>query len=184
MKISTVSLLALLLLGCQSVQSGNTSQTPGANTTQSSSSADCEAVSHSQLEALLPALPAFTRGMPQGETDTAEKVSRTTVDYEDRSGGATISVELGDTCRNENMLISFREALKSGTPVTGGTTYRSAPVQGFPAYEEWTAESRHSEIHVLVSDRFVVKVTGDGLDLAPVQNAAKAIDLQKLAALN
>src|SRR5262245_45065462 len=113
MKLFTVSLLALLVLGCGSNQSDNASQNAGASAPQASSSG-CQAVAHSRLEALLPVLPGFSRGMPNGDTDTGEQVSRTTVDYEDRSGGSTISVELGDTCRNENMLISFREALKNG----------------------------------------------------------------------
>jgi len=137
-----------------------------------------------RLEALLPVLPGFTRGRPTSETDTQEKVSRTTVDYEDRSGGAAVvSIELMDSCRNVDMLSQFREYLKSGPPATPGTTFRSVAMSGFPAYEEWTAESKHTEIHILVADRFMVKVTGDLVGLDVVRTAAKAIDLQKLAAL-
>jgi hypothetical protein len=185
MKFFTVSLLALLVLGCKSSQSSDASQNLGAETTEPTSSAACQAVPHSQLEALLPVLQGFSRGTPNGETDTEEKVSRTTVDYEDRSGGAAvISVELMDSCRNPNMLSQVREYLKTGPPATGGTVFRSLAVGGFPAYEEWTAESQHTEIHVLVAERFMVKVTGDLLNNGPVQDAAKAIDLQKLGALN
>jgi hypothetical protein len=141
-------------------------------------------VRHEQLEALLPVLSGFSRGTPNGETDDQEAVSRTTVDYEDRAGGAAvIGVELMDTCRNPNMLMQMREYLKTGPPATSGTTFRSAAIRDFPAYEEWTAESKHTEIHVLVADRFTVKVTGDLVDLGAVQNAAQAIELQKLAAL-
>jgi hypothetical protein len=144
----------------------------------------CRAVRQLQLEALLPVLPGFTRGTPKGETDDTEAVSRTTVDYEDRAGGAAvISVELIDSCRNPDMLSQIRQFLKTGPPATRGTTFRSVPVHGFAAYEEWTAESQHSEIHILVADRFMVKVTGDLVNLGPVQNAARAIELQKLAAL-
>jgi hypothetical protein len=144
----------------------------------------CRAVPHSQLEALLPVLPGFSRGTPFGETDNQEAVSRTTVDYEDRAGGAAqISIELMDSCRNAFMLSQVRETLKTGPPLTRGTVFRTLAVKGFPAFEEWTAESQHTEIHILVGDRFMVKVTGDLVNLAPVQNAAQAIDLQKLAAL-
>ena len=185
MKFSTVSLLAVLVLGCGSPQSSNSPQNPGAVAAQPTSSSACQAVPHSQLEALLPVLQGFSRGMPNGETDTGEKVSRTTVDYEDRAGGAAvISVELMDSCRNPNMLSQVREYLKTGPPATSGTVFRSLAMSGFPAYEEWTAESQHTEIHVLVAERFMVKVTGDLLSLGPVQDAAKAIELQKLAALN
>jgi len=142
----------------------------------------CRPVPHAQLEALLPVVPNFSRGRPNGETDNQEAVSRTTVDYES-GGGAVISVELMDSCRNPNMLSEFREFMKTGPPATPGTVFRSVPVQSFPAYEEWTAKSQHTEIHILVADRFMVKVTGDLVTLGPVQRAAEAIELKKLAAL-
>jgi len=137
----------------------------------------------SQLEALLPVIPGFTQGKPTSETDPQEAVSRTTVDYEAPNGSATISVELMDSCKNPNMLAQIREYLKTGPPPLAITTSRSVPVRGFPAYEEWTAISKHAEIHILVADRFMVKVTGDFAELAKVQAAASAIDLPKLATL-
>jgi hypothetical protein len=143
----------------------------------------CRAVPHQQLEALLPVLTEFRRGTPKGETDNKEAISRTTVDYERPSGAGVISVELMDSCRNPHMLSQIREFLKTGPPQTRGTVFRSVPVHGFPAYEEWTAVSQHTEIHILVADRFMVKVTGDLVNLGPVQNAAQAIELKKLAAL-
>lgn len=143
----------------------------------------CTSVFHSELEALLPVLPGFGRNRPVGETDNLEAVSRTTVDYEGPEA-AVISIELMDSCRNPDMLSQLKEFLTTGAPATRGTTMRSLPVRGFPAYGEWTAESRHGEVHVLVADRFMVKVTGDLVEsLKVVEGAASAIDLQKLAAL-
>ena len=142
----------------------------------------CRPVSHSQLEALLPVLPGFGRNRPKGETDNLEAVSRTTVDYE--AGAAVVSIELMDSCRNPDMLSQLREFLAQGPPVTAGTVMRSLPIRGFPAYTEWTQESQHGEVHVLVADRFMVKVTGGLVEsLAVVEGAATAIDLQRLAAL-
>jgi hypothetical protein len=186
MKCCTVSLLALLMLGCSSLPSSNATQNSGpATQPPPSSSGACQVVSHSELEKLFPVLEGFSRGKPNGETDTGEKVSRTTADYEDRSGGAAvISVELMDSCRNPHMLSQLQEFLTTGPPATAGTAFRSIAVDGYPAYEEWTAESQHTEIHVLVAERFMVKVTGDLLNKGPVLNAAEEIDLPKLAALN
>ncbi len=142
----------------------------------------CQPVFHSQLEALLPVLAGFARNRPKGETDNLEAVSRTTVDYE--AGAAVVSIELMDSCRNPDMLSQLREFLAQGPPATAGTVMRSVPVLGFPAYEEWTQESRHGEMHVLVAERFMVKVTGDLVESrAVVEGAAKAIDLPRLAAL-
>lgn len=142
----------------------------------------CRPVSHVQLEALLPVLPGFARNRPVGETDNVEAVSRTTVDYE--AGAAVVSIELMDSCRRPEMLMQLREVLTTGAPATRGTSQRSLPIRGFPAYEEWTAESQHGEVHVLVADRFMVKVTGALVaGRAVVEGAATAIDLQKLATL-
>lgn len=62
---------------------------------------------------------------------------------------------------------------------------RHTTVNGIRAYEEFTAESGHGEIHVLVNDRFKVKVTADGpaMDLPTLQNAAQQVPMAALAAL-
>lgn len=144
--------------------------------------ASCVPVQHSRLEALLPVLPGFARNRPKSDTDGVEAVSRTTVDYE--AGVAAIGIELMDSCGNPDMLAQLREVLAQGAPATRGTVMRSLPVHGFPAYEEWTAESRHGEVHVLVADRFMVKVTGSLVESrAVVEGAAQAIDLKSLASL-
>ena len=141
----------------------------------------CRPVSHSQLEAVLPVVPGFARNRPKGETDNLEAVSRTTVDYESQE--AVVSIELMDSCRNPDMLSQLREFLAQRPPATAGTVMRSLPILGFPAYTEWTQESGHGEVHVLVAERFMVKVTGDLVgSLGVVEGAARAIDLQRLAA--
>ncbi len=142
----------------------------------------CRAVRHPQLEKLLPVLAGFGRNRPRGETDDVEAVARTTVDYE--AGAARISIELMDSCGNPDMLSQLREFLATGAPATRGTTMRSIAIRGFAAYEEWTAESRYGEVHVLVADRFMVKVTGELVEsLKVIEGAAEAIDLPALAAL-
>lgn len=161
-------------LACWLVIGGNVATTADA-------AQACRAVRHPQLEALLPDLPGFVRDRPVGETDDAEAVARTTVDYE--AGAAQISIELMDSCRNPDMLSQLREFFTQGAPATAGTSMRSLAIHGFPAYEEWTAESRHGEVHILVADRFMVKVTGDLVDRGAIERAAEAIPLQKLAAL-
>jgi hypothetical protein len=140
----------------------------------------CRPVAHARLEELLPVLPGFGRNQPVGETDNLEAV-----DYEEQANqAAVISIELMDSCRRPEMLMQLREFLATGAPATRGTTQRSIPIRGFAAYEEWTAESQHGEVHVLVADRFMVKVTGSLVQsLAVVEAAATAIDLQTLAAL-
>lgn len=141
----------------------------------------CQPVPGPGLEKYYPVMPGWTRGIPKSETDPAEAVSRTTVDF-DRDT-ETISVELMDSCRRADVLRLMRDTLKTMPPATPGTVQRYTSVGGFPAYEEFTAESGHGEIHVLVADRFLVKVTADGSSLPTLQNAARLVPLAGLAAL-
>lgn len=140
----------------------------------------CQPVPGTTLEQFYPPMPGWTRGTPSSETDTAEAVSRTTVDF-DRDV-STISVELMDSCGDADVLRLIRDSLKQLPPGAPGTIQRHATVNGFPAYEEFTAESGHGEIHVLVADRFMVKVTAETSDLTTLQNVARLVPMQKLAA--
>ena len=139
----------------------------------------CRPVPGTTLEQFYPVMPGWTRGVPQSETDTQESVSRTTVDFD--RGTETISVELMDSCRNADVLMLIKETLKQFPPGAPGTTQRHTTVNGFPAYEEFTAESGHGEIHVLVADRFMVKVTAETSNLPTLQNATRLVPMQKLA---
>lgn len=141
----------------------------------------CRLVSGNDLEKFYPAMPGWTRGEPRSETDPSESVSRTTVDFD--RGTETISVELMDSCRRAEVLQLIRETLKTLPPSTRGTVQRHTTVNGFPAYEEFTAESGHGEIHVLVADRFMVKVTAETSNLPTLQNAARLIPMSGLATL-
>lgn len=140
----------------------------------------CQPVPGSSLENFYPVLPGWKRSAPQSETDRSEAVSRTTVDFD--RGTATISVELMDSCRNPDVLQLLRNVLRELPPATRGTTQRHTTVNGFPAYEEFTAASGHGEIHVLVGERFMVKVTAEESDLRSLQNAAQLVPMSALAA--
>jgi len=149
--------------------------------TRSDAAQACKPVPGTDLEKFYPVMPGWARGMPQSETDPAESVSRTTVDFDRNT--ETISVELMDSCRSADVLQLPRETLKTLPPATRGTTQRHTTVNGFPAYEEFTAESGHGEIHVLVADRFMVKVTAESSDLLTLRNAAQLVPMSALAAL-
>ena len=139
----------------------------------------CQPVPGNNLEKFYPVMPGWIRGTPQSETDRSESVSRTTVDFDRMT--ETISVELMDSCRSADVLLLLRETLKTLPPATRGTTQRHTTVNGYPAYEEFTAESGHGEIHVLVADRFMVKVTAELSDLRTLQNAAQLVPMSALA---
>lgn len=143
----------------------------------------CRPVPGNNLEKFYPMMPGWTRGAPKSETDLDEMVSRTTVDFDRRT--ETISVELMDSCRRPEVLQLIRQVLETMPPATRGTMQRYGTVNGYRSYEEFTAESGHGEIHVLVNERFMVKVTGDGpaMDLPTLQTAAQQVPMAGLAAL-
>jgi len=162
------SLLALVLLG-------------SAVGAQAVAAQACKPVPGKDLEQFYPPMSGWTRGEPSSETDVDESVSRTTVDFDRKL--ETISVELMDSCRNPDVLQLIRNLLKEMPPATSGTTQRYTKVNGFPAYEEFTAMSGHGEIHVLVNDRFMIKVTAETSNLPTLQNAANQIPMRKLEAI-
>lgn len=141
----------------------------------------CRPVPGPTLEQFYPVLPGWTRTEPKSETDLDEAVSRTTADFD--RGTETISVEIMDSCRSAAVLQLIRETLKTFPPATPGTTQRYTTVNGFPAYEEFTRESGHGELHVLVADRFMVVVTVEGSDVPTMENAARLIPMAKMAAI-
>lgn len=141
----------------------------------------CRVVTGQTLETFYPVMPGWERGEPKTETDTQESVSRTTVDFDRRT--STISVELMDSCRNPDVLAMITESLEQPPPSTVYTVVRLLTINGFPGYEEWTNESGHGEVHVLVAGRFMVKVTAEASDRTTLENAATLIPMQKLAAL-
>lgn len=141
----------------------------------------CKPVPGKDLEQFYPPMAGWTRGEPSSETDVAESVSRTTVDFDRKL--ETISVELMDSCRNPDVLQLIRNLLKEMPPATPGTTQRYTRVNGLPAYEEFTAMSGHGEIHMLVADRFMIKVTAETSTLPTLQNSANLIPVHKLEAI-
>jgi hypothetical protein len=141
----------------------------------------CRVVPGQTLETFYPVMPGWERGQPKSETDMEESVSRTTVDFDRKV--STISVEIMDSCRNPDVLLLLMESLKQLPPASRGTVVRHITVNGFPGYQEWTAEAGNGEVHVLVGGRFMVKVTASTTDLATLENAARLIPMQKLAAI-
>ena len=142
-------------------------------------------VPHEKLLELLPALPGWTRGVPQGTTDTDEAVSRVQVDYNQGQGIGGLSIEIMDTTMNADILGPLTELLKANrTETVAAGTRKVTTVAGYPATEEWTPEAGNGVISVLVADRFVIGVTGNSVgDVSVLRKVCDAIDVKKLAAL-
>lgn len=172
------TLVGLVCAGVFAASCSGTEPGPGASSVK--------VVPHEKLLELLPTLPGWTRGTPQGSTDTEEAVSRVQVDYEQEGGIGGLSIEIMDTTGNVNILGSLMEQLKTtGTKTTSLGTTRAITIKGYPAMEEWSPEVKNGNVSVLVANRFTVAVTGSSLEggVDVMHKTAEAIDLAKLGSL-
>ncbi len=59
---------------------------------------------------------------------------------------------------------------------------RTTDFKGFPAYEKATrhGDSEHTELHVIVAERFVLQLSGRGVDFEDLRDVANDVDLKQL----
>ncbi len=59
---------------------------------------------------------------------------------------------------------------------------RTTDFKGFPAYEKATrhGDSEHTELHVVVAERFVLQLNGRGVDIDDLRDVAEEVDLKQL----
>jgi len=184
--------LVLICVGCGSGSGASASDAASGSAAASTAAASSgstgssKVVSHEKLVALLPAMAGWTQDFePRGETDAALNVSRVTVDYTREGGTGSIGIEMMDVVANSAMLAPLKQMLKlQGERKTAAGVEKVTSVAGFPAVEEWTAEAGNGSMSVLLSDRFVVTVTGNSVGSVDViHKVMEAIDLKKIAAL-
>lgn len=60
---------------------------------------------------------------------------------------------------------------------------RTTTIEGFPAYEQYNKHSENGSIAVIVNDRIIVHVEGDGVSESNLKRAIAKIDLKDLARL-
>ena len=142
-------------------------------------------VDFDKLVDLLPPAPAgWERSKPQGHQTTAPiAVSVAEADY--TKGSSRAHVIITDSALNQafmmpyTMLLSMNYSEKSTNGYKKSTTYGTQP-----GLETWDSEAKHGEITMVVSKRFVVHITGDGLDsMDSLKAVSGTVDLGKLATL-
>jgi hypothetical protein len=60
---------------------------------------------------------------------------------------------------------------------------KSTTIDGRKAYERYSRGARQGEVHVVVADRFLVELAGEGVTLEELRAAWKEIELARLEAL-
>jgi hypothetical protein len=143
-----------------------------------------EPVDFNQLKALLPDLPGWEKGNSTGETMAAPFAhSLAKADY--TKGDASIEIEITDSAFSQLALMPFQMMLGAKFSKETDTGYeKSTSVSGQPALEKWDKGSRSGELSIIAANRFIVAITGNGIDSASVlHDVAGKLDIGKLAGM-
>ncbi|HEU4428057.1 MAG TPA: hypothetical protein VFT98_04850 [Myxococcota bacterium] len=180
------AVLALALAACGGdEESGNyaesSPQSDDSTEVAAESDADAEAeadrprtlvdpVNFKALIDFLPAAPSgWTAGEPNGSTTAMGDYKVTTVSNSYRSaasdGGAeqSVTAEITDGGFAEMVAAPFTMMSQFSSETTQGYQ-KGVTVEGQPGYEDWNTASRSSNLNVLVANRFLIHLSGSGLE--------------------
>jgi hypothetical protein len=134
------------------------------------------------LKALLPdTLPGMQRTNAEGSSQQAlgMKGSQATGDYQGQ-GGARAQIKIVDAAAVSG-LINVAQSFVANTASESDSGYeKQANVGGRLVHEKYDNNSKHGELNAIVAKRFTVDVTGDGVDMATLEQYASLVDFSKL----
>ncbi len=149
--------------------------------------AKVEPVDFRELKALLPEkIGAIAREGAEGEKVAAMgvHVSQAHANYTS-TDGARITVTISDMGNVSGlvgmatMAWAFAEVDKESDAGYEKTT----TFDGHKAFEKYDNQGRSGELNILVEKRFVVSIEGSDVDMSALKEAARSIDLGKLASM-
>lgn len=138
-----------------------------------------------ELKALLPAeLSGMKRTNAKGEKTGAMGMTVAYAEGRYEAGDASIEIKISD-----NGGLGFMGAMQAAwasqevDSETDTGFERTTMYGSYKAKEEFDTASRSGKVEILVATRFMVEVSGNGVEFAALQAAAKALDLAKLATI-
>ena len=138
-------------------------------------------VDFEMLKTLLPEINGWTKGRPRGEqVNMPFAISNATAHY--ANGESTMDVTITDSALNQLIFAPFSIFMTSGYEERSDDGYKKAmTIAGAPGFEEWTKESGHGEVTIVVNNRYLVQATGHRVaSIDPIRKAIEAVDLKKL----
>jgi hypothetical protein len=137
------------------------------------------------LKDLLPAsLPDLRRSNAEGSSQQAMGVkgSSASADYEG-SAGARVQIKISDLAAVSGLL-KVAGSLVQNVSSESDTGYeRDATVAGRTMHEKYDSRSRHGEVSAIIAKRYAVEITGDGVEMAALEQDMGAIDFSRLEAM-
>jgi hypothetical protein len=137
------------------------------------------------LKDLLPsALPGLQRADAQGSSQQAlgVKGSSASADYQGQSGERAV-MKISDMSGVSGLLVLATAVAQTTSSESDAGFERDATVAGRTVHEKYDNKSRHGEISAIVAKRFVVEVTGDGMEMASLEQDIGAVDFARLEAM-
>jgi Yip1 domain len=137
------------------------------------------------LKALLPdALPGMQRTNSEGSSQQTMgmKGSQAIGDYRGE-GGARAQIKIVDAAAVSGLINVAQSFVANQTSESDSGYEKQANVGGRLVHEKYDNNSKHGELNAIVAKRFAVDVTGDGVDMAVLEQYAGLVDFSKLEAM-
>jgi hypothetical protein len=147
-----------------------------------------EPVDFRELKALLPEkLSGMTREGAEGERAAAMGInmSEAHANYVSSTGAASATIKITDM-GSVSGLVGMATMAWAFTDVdreTETTYERTTTFDGHKAFEKYDTQGRNAELNILVERRFVVTIEGSDVEMTFLKEAARSIDLSKLASM-
>jgi Yip1 domain len=144
-----------------------------------------DVVDFKSLTALLPAsLPGMKRIDAQGETQGAIGVKTASAkgNYQSDSG-AGVHIEITDLS-GVSGLMDLAGALVQNTTSESDSGYeKDTVIGGRSVHEKYDAKAKKGDLSVMLSKRFQVEISGDGVDMNSLEQALSQVDLGRLESM-
>jgi hypothetical protein len=137
------------------------------------------------LKALLPdTLPGMQRTNAEGSSQQTMgmKGSQATGDYQGQ-GGARAQIKIVDAAAVSGLINVAQSFVANQSSESDSGYEKQANVGGRLVHEKYDNNSKHGELNAIVAKRFAVDVTGDGVDMAVLEQYAGLVDFSKLEAM-
>jgi hypothetical protein len=138
-----------------------------------------------ELKNLLPdALPGLKRTNATGERTAAMgmNISHAEADYQSEDGSQTMNFKLTDLGSISGMaaMTAYAWAFADFDRETETGYEKTSTISGHKAFEQYDSADNNGSLQILVSNRFLVEINGDGVTMEAMKTAANKLNLGKL----
>jgi hypothetical protein len=136
-----------------------------------------------ELVPFLIEIPGYEAEKAEGSTTNMAGLKMSLASREYTKDENTLRIEITDGSYIPMAYAAF-QALQAFEVDTSEELIRKTTIQGFPAVENIRFEDKHASLMILIADRFLVNIEGEGFkDTAELKDVAGKLDLKKLEAL-